>query len=172
MMTMSEVEHVLLAKLLQWYSLQRHDFLNHWQVIMGNLQLHQPEKALAYMRETVAVQEQEQKIAQIHEPALAAILLGLIIELRQEGIPATLDFPKRMTKEDFWRDHWQEEYVERLYGYTKECLEVSSQSRLLLNVTAEVYLFDEPGGLACQVILADEEMVLFDKMLKLTTDSK
>lgn len=171
-MTMSEVEHVLLSELLQWYSLQRHDFLNHWQVIMGNLQLQQPEKALAYMRETVAVQEHEQKIALIHEPALAAILLGLIIGLRQEGITATLDFPEGMKKEDFWRDHWREEYGEGLYGYTRECLEVSSQLRLLLHVTAEVYLFDEPGGLACQVILADEETILFDKMIKLTINSK
>lgn len=167
MMTMSDVEHVLLSELLQWYSLQRHDYLNHWQVIMGYLQLKQPEKALAYMRETVAVQEQEQKIAHIHEPALAAILLGFMIGLRQEGITATLDFPEGMKKEDFWRDHWREEYLEGLYGYTKECLEESSKSRLLLNVTAEVYLFDEPGGLACQVILADEEIILFDKRLKL-----
>lgn len=166
MMTMSEVEHVLLSELLQWYSLQRHDYLNHWQVIMGNLQLQQPEKALAYMRETVAVQEQEQKIAQLQEPALAAILLGLMIGLRQEGITATLDFPEEMKKQDFWTDHWCEEYVEGLYGYTKECLEVSSESKLLLNVTAEVYLFEEPGGLACQVILEDEETVLFDKLFK------
>jgi len=172
MMMMSEVEHVLLSELLQWYSLQRHDFLNHWQVIMGNLQLQQPEKALAYMRETVAVPDQGQKIALIHEPALAAILLGLIIGLRQEGITATLDFPEGMKKEEFWPDHWREEYVEGLYGYTRECLEVSLQSRLLLNVTAEVYLFDEPGGLACQVILADEETILFDKMVKLTINPK
>ena len=171
-MTMPEVEHVLLSELLQWYSLQRHDFLNHWQVIMGNLQLHQPEKALAYMRETVAAQEQEQKIAFIHEPALAAILLGLIIGLRQAGITATLDFPEGMKKENFWREHWREEYGEGLYGYTRECLEVSSQARLLSNVTAEVYLFDEPGGLACQVILADEETVLFDKMVEFTINSK
>jgi len=167
-MTMSEVEHVLLSELLQWYGLQRHDFLNHWQVIMGNLQLQQPEKALAYMKETVVAQEQEQKIAHLQEPALAAILLGLIIGLRQEGISATLDFPETMKKELFWRDHWQDDYADGLYGYTKECLKVCSQSRLLLNVTAEVYLFDEPSGLACQVILEDEETVLFDKMLTLT----
>ena len=167
-MTMSEVEHVLLSELLQWYSLQRHDFMNHWQVIMGNLQLQQPEKALAYMRETVAVPGQEQKITLLQEPALAAILLGLIIGLRQDGITATLDFPEEMKKEEYWQDHWREEYVAGLYGYTRECLDVSSQSRLLLNVTAEVYLYEEPGGLACQVILEDEETVLFDKTVKLT----
>ncbi|MGI6119822.1 MAG: Spo0B domain-containing protein [Desulfosporosinus sp.] len=169
---MSEVEQVLLAELLQWYSLQRHDFMNHWQVIMGYLQIGQAEKALAYMREAVAVQKQEQKIAQIHEPALAAILLGLIIGLRKQGISVTIDFPEEMKKKDFWQDHWQEEYVDRLYGYNRECLEESSQARSLVNVTAEVYLFDEPGGMTCEVILADEETVLFDKTVKLTSNPK
>ncbi len=171
-MKMSEVEHVLLSELIKWYSLQRHDYLNHWQVIMGNLQLQQSEKALAYMRETITVQEQEQKIAHIQAPALAAVLMGLMIGLRQQGITATLDFPEEMKKEDYWQDHWREEYLEGLYGYTRECLAESSQSKLLLNVTAEVYLFDEPGGLACQVILEDEETVLFDKRLKLEINSK
>ena len=167
-MTMSAVEHVLLTDLLQLYSLQRHDFMNHWQVIMGNLQLQQPEKALAYMRETLVVQEQEQKLALLHEPVLATILLGLIIGLQQQRITANLEFPEAMKKDGYWRDHWREDYAQGLYGYTRECLEVSTQSPRLINVTAEVYLFEEPGGLSCQVILEDEETVLFDKMLKLT----
>ena len=171
-MKMSEVEHVLLSELIKWYSLQRHDYLNHWQVIMGNLQLQQAEKALAYMKETVAVQEQEQKIAHIQAPALAAVLMGLMIGLRQQGITATLDFPEEMKKEDYWQDHWREEYLEGLYGYTRECLAESSHSKQLLNVTAEVYLFEEPSGLACQVILADEETVRFDKRLKLAINPK
>ena len=62
--------------------------------------------------------------------------------------------------------------MEGLYGYTRECLEVSSQSRLVLNLTAEVYLFEESGGLACQVILENEETILFDKMVKLSINSK
>ena len=171
-MTMSEVEHVLLSDLLQLYSLQRHDFMNHWQVIMGNLQLQQPEKALAYMKETVVAQEQEQKVALIHKPVLAAILLGLISGLQQEGITANLEFPDAMKRDGYWRDHWREDYAAGLYGYTRECLEVASQSLLLVNVTADVYLFEEPGGLACQVILEDEETILFDKMLQLTINSK
>ena len=168
MMTMSAVEQVLLYDLLQLYSLQRHDFMNHWQVIMGNLQLQQPEKALAYMRETVIAQEQEQKITLLHEPVLAAILLGLIISLQQEGIMANLEFPEGMKKDGYWRDHWRKDYADGLYGYTRECLEVSLQAQHLINVTAEVYLFEEPGGLSCQVILEDETTVLFDKMLTLT----
>jgi len=173
-MKMSEAKHVLLSELLKWYSLQRHDFMNHWQVIMGNLQLNQPERALAYMREMLAVGwEQEQKIAQIPEPGLAAILLGFMIRLRQEGITATIDFPEEMKQELFWQDHWREEYAEALYGYTRECMEVSSRSmKSLKTLNAEVYLYDEPGGLSCQFILADEEDVLYDKVVEFTISSK
>jgi hypothetical protein len=163
---MSEIENVLLSELLQWYRLQRHDFLNHWQVIMGNIQLNQPEKAQAYMREMLAKSEQEQKIAQIPEHHLVTILLGFIIRLRLEDISATIDFPEGMKQEDFWQDHWREEYAEALYGYTKECLEISYRAKQLKELNAEVFLYDEPGGLSCQFILLDEENVLFDKMVK------
>ncbi len=164
------VERVLMSELLQWYRLQRHDFMNHWQVIMGNLQLNRPEEALLYMRETATGSLEEQKIAQIPEPYLGAILLGLMICLSQEGVKASLDFPEEMKQKDFWKDHWREEYVEGLYGYTTECMEVVSRSRAFKNLNAEVYLFDEPGGLACQVILSDEETVLFDKLVTLASN--
>ena len=164
-MRMSKVEHVLLSELLQWYSLQRHDFLNHWQVIMGYLQLNRPEEALRYMQETKAGSLEEQKIAQIPEPCLAATLLGFIIRLNHEGVIATLDFPEEMIQSDFWKDHWREEYVEGLYGYTTEWMKVVSQFRTLKDLNAEVYLYDEPGGFACQLILFDEETVLYEKLV-------
>lgn len=164
---MSEVENVLLSELIQWYSLQRHDFMNHWQVIMGNLQLNMPERALAYIKEIVLDCEQEQKAGYIPQPKLAAILLGLIIQLKREGIIATIDFPEVMKQELFWREHWREEYAQAIYGYTRECLEISlSVAEPLKNLIAEVYLYDEPGGLSCQFILTDEEDVLLDKAAK------
>lgn len=161
---MSEVERVLVAELLQWYRLQRHDYMNHWQVIMGNLQLHRPEEALAYMRETAAGSLEEQKIGQIPEPCLAAILLGLIIRLSHKGVMTTIDFPAEMKLKEFWLDHWREEYAAGLYGYTRECMEAAERWGETANLSAEVYLFDEPGGLTCQLILADEETVLWDTM--------
>ncbi|MDA8226940.1 MAG: Spo0B domain-containing protein, partial [Desulfitobacterium hafniense] len=166
-MTMSKLEEVLLSELLQWYRLQRHDFMNHWQVIMGNLQLNRPAEALLYMQQTASASQEEQKIAQIPEPYLGAILLGLMIRLSQEKVMATIDFPEEMKQKEFWKDHWQEEYVEGLYGYTNECMAIVIQSRALKDLNAEVYLFDEPGGLACQFILSDEETVLCDQLIRL-----
>jgi len=164
---MQEVERVLLSELLQWYRLQRHDFMNHWQVIMGNLQLNRPEEALLYMQQSSAASLEEQKVAQIPEPFLGAILLGFMVRLSQEKVMATIDFPEEMKQKDFWKDHWREEYVEGLYGYTTECMAVVFQSRDLKELNAEVYLFEEPSGLACQFILSDEETVLYDKLIAL-----
>lgn len=164
-MNVSEVEQTLLSEMLQWYRLQRHDYLNHWQVIMGNLQLNHPAEALQYMRETVAESQEEQKIGYLAEPHLAAIMLGLLIRLSQEGITVTIDFPDEMKLKEFWPDHWQEEYVKRLYGYTKDCMEALAQSPRSKDLQAEVYLFTEPGGLAFQFILSDEETILYDKMV-------
>ena len=164
-MMMSEIEQRLLSEMLQWYRLQRHDYLNHWQVIMGYLQIGRPEQALKYMRDTVAGSQEEQKIGHLAEPSLAAILLGLQIRLSQSGITVTIDFPEEMKQKEFWQDHWQEEYVKRLYGYTIECLEAVTRFPMSNDLLAEVYLFIEPGGLACQVILSDEETVLYDEMV-------
>lgn len=164
-MTMSEVERILLSEMLQWYRLQRHDYLNHWQVIMGNLQLDRPKEALSYMLETVAGSQEEQKIGYLAEPHLVAIMLGLFIRLSQERIAVTIDYPEEMKQKEFWQDHWQEEYVKQLYGYTMECIETSARFPKSKDLQAEVYLFSEPGGFACQCIVSDEETILCDKMV-------
>ncbi|KLU66100.1 hypothetical protein DEAC_c21390 [Desulfosporosinus acididurans] len=162
-MIMSELEHQLLAEMVEWYRLQRHDFFNHWQVVMGNIQLQKPEKALDYIREVIRPQE-EQKIGQISVPVLSAILLSWIIHLRQLNITTSLSFPDAMRLEDFWQDHWQKEYGESLFGYTRECLEKVQQYNGLPDLNSEVYLFEENEGFSCQFILEDEEKVLFEKM--------
>jgi len=177
---MSELEQVLLTEMLQWYRLQRHDCLNHWQVIMGNLQLNKAEKALEYMRETVIAPKEEQKISLLVQPHLAGILLGFVLRLRSASVMASINYPEDMKKEEFWQDHWREEYGEALYGYTKECLEfvsnlaegfansgyVSAAGRIN-GLNADIYLYDEPNGFSCQFILEDDEKILLDKTVTL-----
>jgi Signal transduction histidine kinase regulating citrate/malate metabolism len=168
---MAEIEQVLLSEMLQWYRLQRHDFFNHWQVIMGNLQLNRPEKALEYMREALAGLQEEQKISHLCQTELAAVLLGFMIRLRQEGVNAVFNFPQEMNMAQFWRDHWREEYTEALFGYTRECLAEVSAQKGSEYLEAEVYLYDEPEGFSCQlIVLSEEDSVLLDKMVKLPGD--
>ena len=166
-MRMSELEGVLLSELLQLYSLQRHDFMNHWQVIMGNLQLNKPDKALLYIKDIIGKYDQEQKVARLPDKQFAAVMLGLVVGLNQLEVEVTLDYPEVMKKETFWQENRREEYVEALYGYTREWLAMAKQTQELQNpLNAEIYLYDEPEGFSCQFILADEEDEIFNKLVK------
>ncbi|MHB8125922.1 MAG: Spo0B domain-containing protein [Desulfitobacteriaceae bacterium] len=123
---MSQIIRKLLAEQLSLYRLQRHDFLNHWQVIMGYLQLNNPSKALEYMHKALQGMQIEQVIGQIPKDTIVAILLGWVNRLRQEGINTTVSYPEKMKERSFWQDYWLEEYAEAFYGYTKECVESTS----------------------------------------------
>lgn len=178
---MSELEHILLSKLLGWYELQRHDFLNELQVILGNLQLNQMEKTQDYIKEIISWQREEQKIASLREPVLAVILLELLEGFRQVGIRATIAFPEVMKLENYWRECWREEYALGLYGYTQGCLTVFKVEEAKKTTamcqgfdeelemgTAEIYLFEELGGFMAQVIVEDDVDVLLDRKVKFT----
>ena len=122
---MPEVNKLLIAELLEAYRLQRHDFLNHWQVASGYLQMNRGEKALHYIRSILPGLEAEQKAGQIPEKDVAACVLRLIVQLRKEGIPLRLELPLDWKEQEFWDKHWREEYLQAFFGYTSECLEVS-----------------------------------------------
>lgn len=121
----------LLSEQLNWYRVQRHDCLNHWQVIMGYLQLKQSDKALAYMREALDL-EAEHMAGQIADPYVSAVVLGLVLRLRQEGFSARLTMPESFKEAAFWQALPAKKYAETIYGYTTECLKLchNSQSRV------------------------------------------
>ena len=101
------LERILLAEQLQHYRQQRHDFLNHWQVIMGYLQLGKTDRALLYMQEGVAGLESEQLIGQIPQEIVASSLLGFVIALRKEGLWVEIELENSLKREAFWQEFWQ-----------------------------------------------------------------
>jgi len=157
----------LLQEQLQWYRLQRHDFFNHFQVIMGYLQLNKPESALSYLREALKRYEAEQRVNQIPEPHVAAILIGWIVQLRDKGITAELDIGE--ISGDYWEKIWKREYVPEFYGYTKKCLDLvggevggdlgsGGQKRALIR------LYPSQQGINCAFVLRDETKVLAEEI--------
>lgn len=114
--------HILLREQLEYYRLQRHDFMNHGQVIMGYLQLGKADKALEYMREMIGDFEAEQAAGQISQETVGAIILGLILALRKEQFPVDFYLDEQMKSSEFWKEFWREEYGQALYGYTRECI--------------------------------------------------
>jgi len=158
----SSLEQTLLAEQLDHYRLQRHDFLNHWQVIMGYLQLGKVDRALLYMQEGVCGLEAEQNIGQIPQEIVGAILLGFVIELRKEGLWVEVQLDSALKKNDFWQDFWQEEYGEVLYGYTKECLAAIFQ-RYKGSEEPVVEIKLGTGEIFCRVSLLDDDKVVWEQ---------
>jgi hypothetical protein len=115
---------------------------------MGYLQLNNPDKALEYMRKALQGIQNEQKIGQISNDILGAILLGWVNRLRQQEINTTIDYPETMKEQGYWQDNWFDEYAEAFYGYTMECMESIDleNSGLLKECCAEIIL---EGQLSC-----------------------
>lgn len=152
---------------MNWYRLQRHDFLNHWQVIMGYLQLNNPDKALEYMRKALQGIQNEQKIGQISNDIFGAILLGWVNHLRKEEINTTINYPESMKEQDYWQNNWFDEYAEAFYGYTIECMEsIKEENKSLKESHAEI-VFE--GRLSCSFRFLREGIPL--KEIKFLTDN-
>lgn len=146
---MSSFEKTLLYEQLENYQLQRHDFLNNFQVIRGYLQLNMPDKALAYIDETIAGLAPQQEIYKVGNKDLLAILLGWFFGLRLKGVEMAVIFPPQMKQDAFWQERWQEEYALQFYGYTKECVELIPEDENPEDLKAEIFLTAVSDGFNC-----------------------
>ncbi|MDR3287849.1 MAG: Spo0B domain-containing protein [Peptococcaceae bacterium] len=164
---MSDLELTLLTEQLHWYKLQRHDFMNHWQVMMGYLQLKQNEKALAYMHEVINGLTVEQKISQLAQPIVAACLLGWVIRMRLESVDVHLGYPGEMKDDVYWQENWRKKYAERFYAFTTECLQEArvKAQKYKEHMAAEITLKNRNGIFHCEMMLTCRGIVLMKKTL-------
>jgi len=63
------------AKMLELLSVQRHDFLNHLQIISGLLQLKKETEAREYIRSAASAISRLSKVVHLEVPEVAAVLL-------------------------------------------------------------------------------------------------
>jgi hypothetical protein len=70
-------EDDLLAELLKFYRVQRHDFLNHFQVAMGYIQLGKADKAFEYLQRSGQLATEQASISRVSTPELAVELMRL-----------------------------------------------------------------------------------------------
>jgi hypothetical protein len=151
------LELMLLRDQLEHYRLQRHDFLNHWQVIMGYLQLGKTESALNYMKKGLNGLMAEQNIGQIPQEAVAAVFLSFVIELRKEAVEVTVELDHWVKDANFWEEFWQEEYAQALYGYTKDSLNYLMARKPGLKEPQLVIRLNRDKPLVCELTLRDGE---------------
>lgn len=161
------LERTLLAEQLNFYRLQRHDFLNHWQVIMGYLQLGKVDRALSYMREGLNELEAEQIVGQIPHEMVSAILLGFVISLRKEEVKVEVELTDRIKDANYWKEFGLEEYGQALYGYTNKCLTyLLKQKKGLENPRVWIQL-QEAKGFSCQLSLYDTQNLIWEEQFNL-----
>lgn len=161
------LERVLLRAQLDNYRLQRHDFLNHWQVIMGYLQLGKADKALSYIREGINDLEAEQILGQIPQETVAAILLNFVISLRKEGFQVEVELDDLTKEENFWAEFWRGEYGQALYGYTKESLTDLFERRIGLKEPYVLLELKDKEAFSCHIKLWDGDRIVWGNRLEL-----
>ncbi|RNC29930.1 MAG: hypothetical protein AWM53_00150 [Candidatus Dichloromethanomonas elyunquensis] len=160
---MSQLDKTLLFEQLENFQIQRHDFLNNFQVIRGYLQLNMPQKALSYIDETVEGLSLQQEIYTIGEKNIVAVLMGWHFGLRLKGVEMAIDFPLEMKSEEFWRERLGEDNAFLFYGYTKECLDLIPEDEDPGNLWVRIRLFPLPRGFGSEFKLLNQGQICLEK---------
>ena len=79
-------EYLILNAVLQLMRVQKHDVLNHLQVIAGYLQVKKMEKAQDYLGETIREITENGLIMRLRKPLLALSLMCKQLEVFEEGL--------------------------------------------------------------------------------------
>lgn len=128
----------MLAQLLQLYRVQRHDFLNHFQVAMGYLQMGKNQAALEYLRQAAAESIANSSLSQLRPPEFAVELMLLASSCFKYGVEFHPEAPEEMPEID-----WSKSYSEAI-GLIREL--VPGLSRVDLGL--------DPVGKAIRVVIA------------------
>ncbi|MFA6807910.1 MAG: Spo0B domain-containing protein [Eubacteriales bacterium] len=160
---MSDINKTLLIEQLDCFQIQRHDFLNNFQVIRGYLQLNMPDKAIKYMDEAISTLVSQQEISAIHAGWIKAILLGFLFGLRLKGIEAKVNIPYNFKEENLLFDGEMEEYTGEFHRYTNECVESSEVTNPECYM-GKIELRAEQNGFTCVYHLAKEDKIVFEKI--------
>ena len=106
-----------------------HEFMNKLHVILGLLQIGEPDKAQQYIMDTTRTQREavSRIMSQIRQPSVAALLVGKTSRANELGIRLRLDRESTLSEESSWLP--PEAYVTILGNLIENAIEVLNQSR-------------------------------------------
>ena len=106
-----------------------HEFMNKLHVILGLLQIGEPEKAQQYIMDTTRTQREAVSciMSQIRQPSVAALLVGKTSRANELGIRLRLDRESALSEESPWLP--PEAYVTILGNLIENAIEGLNQSR-------------------------------------------
>ncbi len=106
-----------------------HEFLNKLHVILGLLQIGEPEKAQQYIMDTSQTHREAvgRIMSQIRQPSVAALLVGKTSRANELGIRLVLDRESALSEDSPWLP--PDAYVTILGNLIENAIEVLNQSR-------------------------------------------
>jgi len=124
---------------------QRHDFLNHLQVILGWLQLGRPERAIAYIHETREIYDKERQVFFNGDRELVVNLLELRYLGLTKGVRIEVSV-ERLTREEFLATKGLARFIRALL------LDLLAQAQpAAAGKTIRLVLGEEEGAMAIRV---------------------
>ncbi len=78
--------------------LQKHDFLNYLQVILGYLQIDKRQNALKHTEEAINAVKNNGTVMRITSPIIVLTLLSKAMEVKQLGIPISMDSSSSLSR--------------------------------------------------------------------------
>ena len=126
-----------------------HEFMNKLHVILGLLQIGEPEKAQEYIMDTTRTQREavSRIMEQIKEPSVAALLVGKTSRANELGIRLTLDRESGLAAEDVYLS--PDAYVTVLGNLIENAIESLNQSRRDVKEISVSIREDDSGLLLC-----------------------
>ncbi|MDS1029416.1 Spo0B domain-containing protein [Bacillota bacterium LX-D] len=125
-------------EMVNYLRINKHDNFNHFQVIMGYLQVGKPDLALSYVKEAIAQLQENATILRLGLPNLVLWLLFKQDELREKGIDLKILNETELKNAPPWEKSLMECFTEVGNLIGKMLLEVSAEERWWeINFTGE-----------------------------------
>ena len=126
-----------------------HEFMNKLHVILGLLQIGEPEKAQEYIMDTTRTQRVavSRIMNQIRQPSVGALLVGKTSRANELGIHLRLDRESTLSEESLWLP--PEAYVTILGNLIENAIEVLNQSRRAIKEVSVSIRESEDSLLLC-----------------------
>ena len=77
---------------------QRHDFMNHLQVVYSLVEMQEPQEATAYIDRVYGDMQRVSRVMRTDSPAINALLQAKVADCEKRGIALTLDITSRYTE--------------------------------------------------------------------------
>lgn|GEM_PF-5059483 len=146
-----DTELIGIKEIISLLRLQKHDFLNHLQVVAGFLQLNKQAMAREYLMDTIAQIQQEGNALRIQSPELVGVLYLYKTKCEQLGMTVNIEVADEMLE-------WGEK-GKIIAKFLKEMLEMLflqvTHRKVSLNIS---FVRGEKEEKICKIVLAMLEL--------------